>query len=84
MDKMATRKSNDLRCAREMKRNALPLQKEVIWHFEYLRSKLSKNSVKFQKSPGYNDVRVQLLDDIIGFWVKSGLPALAGLGLRQN
>ena len=37
MDKMATRKLDDLSYAREMKRNALPLQKEVIWHFEYLR-----------------------------------------------
>ena len=48
MDKMATRKLDDLSYAREMKRNALPLQKEVIWHFEYLRGKLSENSVKFQ------------------------------------
>ena len=75
MDKMATRKLYDLSYAREMKRNALRLQKEVIWHFEYLGGKLSENSVKFQKkAPGYNDVRVKLLDDIIGLWVKSGLP----------
>ena len=42
MDKMATRKLDDLSYAREMKRNALPLQKEVIWHFIYLRGKLKK------------------------------------------
>ena len=77
MDKMVTRKLNDLSYAREMKRNALPLQKEVIWHFEYWRGKLSENSVKFQKARGYNDVRAQLLDDIIGFWVKSSLPILS-------
>ena len=61
MDKMATRKLDDLSYAREMKRNALPLQKEVIWHFEYLRGKLNQKFVKFpKKAPGYNDVRVQL------------------------
>ena len=68
-----------------MKRNALPLQKEVIWHFEYLRGKLSENSVKFRKkAPGYNDVRVQLLDDIIGFWVKSGLPVLSRIRVETK
>ena len=71
MDKMATRKLNDLSYAREMRRNALTLQKEVIWHFEYLRGKLSENSVKFQKKASdYNNVGVQLLDDIIGYSVK--------------
>ena len=85
MDKMATRKLDDLSYAREMKRNALPLQKEVIWHFIYLRGKLSENSVKFQKkAPGYNDVRVQLLDDIIGLWVKSGLPVLSRIRVETK
>ena len=85
MDKMATRNLDDLSYAREIKRNAWPLQKEVIWHFEYLRGKLSKNSVKFQKkSLGYNDVRVQLLDDIIGVWVKSGLPVLGRIRVETK
>ena len=85
MNKMATRKLDDLSYAREMKTNALPLQKEVIWHFEYLRGKLSENSVKFQKkAPGYNDVRVQLLDDIIGLWVKSGLPVLSRIRVETK
>ena len=85
MDKMATRKLDDLSYAREIKRNALPLQKEVIWHFEYLRGKLSENSVKFQKkAPGYNNVTVQLLDDIIGLWVKSGLPVLSRIRVETK
>ena len=85
MDKMATRKLDDLSYVKEMKRNALPLQKEVIWHFEYLRGKLSGNSVQFQKkAPSYNDVRVQLLDDIIGFWVRSGLPVLSRIRVETK
>ena len=63
----------------------MPLQKEVIWHFEYLRGKLSEKSVKFQKkAPGYNDVRVQLLDDIISLWVKSGLPVLSKIRIETK
>ena len=49
MDKMATRKLDHLSYAREMKRNALPLQKEVIWHFEYLRRKLSEKFCKISE-----------------------------------
>ena len=85
MYKMATRKLDELSHAREMKRNALPLQKEVVWHFEYLRGELSENSVKFEKkAPGYDDVRVQLLDDIIGLWVKSGLPVLSRIRVETK
>jgi len=61
------------------------LKRKVIWHFEYLRGKLSENSVKFQKkAPGYNDVRVQLLDDIIGLWIKSGLPVLSRIRVETK
>ena len=85
MDKMATRKLDDLSYAREMKRNALPLQKEVISHFGYLRGKLSENPVKVQKkAPGHNDVGVQLLDDTIGLWVKSGLPVLSRIRVETK
>ena len=55
-----------------MKKNALPLQKKVIWHFEYLKVRLQANSVKFErKAPGYDDLRVQLLNDVISLWERS-------------
>ena len=73
-----TRKLDCLRKAKEMKRNTLPLQKEVIWHFEYLKQKLREKSIKFErKLPVYNDVKEQLLEDVISLWKKSSLPVLS-------
>ena len=73
-----TRKLDCLRKAKEMKRNTLPLQKEGIWHFEYLKQKLRENSIKFErKLPVYNDVKEQLLEDVISLWKKSSLPVLS-------
>ena len=61
-----------------MKRNTLPLQKEVIWHFEYLKQKLRENSIKFErKLPVYIDEKEQLLKDVISLWKKSSLPVLS-------
>ena len=46
-------------------------------HYEYLRDRLSKRGVKFEKKlPVFHDVKDELEDNIIRLWVKSGLPIL--------
>ena len=73
-----TKKLDCLRKAKEMKRNTLPLQKEVVWQFEYLKQKLRENSTKFvRKLTVYNHVKEQLLEDVISLWKKSSLPVLS-------
>ena len=57
-----------------MKKNALPLQKEVL---EYLMVKLQANLMKFErKAPGY--------DDVISLCEKSGLPVLSRIRVETK
>jgi len=72
---METRRPRDLDSAREMRRNMLPLNKEIIWHYDYLRTNLREVDANFQKKvPNFTDVKSLLLEDIIGIWKRASLP----------
>ena len=69
---VSIRKTDSWNKMRELKQTVLPENKEVVWHYEYLRATLSERDVKFEKKlPVFQDVKDQLVDDIIGPWVKS-------------
>ena len=62
---------------KELEKNMLPLNSNVVGHYFYLRNKLTVTNLKyFNKLPYYKDVKDQLLLDVLSIWTKASLPVL--------
>ena len=62
---------------KELEKNMLPLNSNVVGHYFYLRNQLTvTNSKYFNKLPYYKDVIDQLLLDMLSIWTKASLPVL--------
>ena len=63
---------------KELEKNMLPLNTNVVGHYFYLRNQLTVANLKyFNKLPYYKDVKDQLLLDVLSIWTKAGLPVLS-------
>ena len=63
---------------KELEKNMLPLNSNVVGHYFYLRNQLTvTNSKYFNKLPYYEDVKDQLLLDVLSIWTKASLLVLS-------
>ena len=56
--------------------NALPTNKSVVNHYQYLRKHL-KNPKFLKKLAVFTDVEQQLVNDVREIWLKAGLPVVS-------
>ena len=57
---------------KELEKNMLPLNSNVVGHHFYLRNQLTVTNLKyFNKLPYYKDVKGQLLLDLLSIWTKA-------------
>ena len=62
---------------KELEKNMLPLNSNVVGYYFYLRNQLTVTNPKyFNKLPYYKDVKDQLLLDVLSIWTKASLPVL--------
>ena len=62
---------------KELEKNMLPLNSNVVVHYFYLRNQLTvTNPTYFNKLPYYKDVKDQLLLDVLSIWTKASLSVL--------
>ena len=63
---------------KELDKNVLPLNEDVVGHCFYVRKQLTETNPKFfNKMPYFKDVKDQVLIDVVGLWTKAGLPVLS-------
>ena len=58
---------------KELEKNMLPLNSNVVGHYFYFRNQLNVTNPKL---PYYKDVKDQLLLDVLSIWTKASLPVL--------
>ena len=60
-----------LRCqGEELKKNVLPLQGDVIFHYQHLKNKLKETYANFlRKDPTFKDVKLSLAEDVAKVWI---------------
>ena len=57
---------------KELEKNMLPLNSNVVGHYFYLRNQLNVTNPKyFNKLSHYKDVKDQLLLDVLSIWTKT-------------
>ena len=62
---------------KEVEKNMLPLNSNVVRHYFYLINPLTVTNPKyFNKLPHYKDVKDQLLLVVLSIWTKASLPVL--------
>ena len=68
-----------LRCqGEELKKNVLPLQGDVIFHYQHLKNKLKETDANFlRKDPSFKDVKLSLAEDVAKVWIRASLPILS-------
>ena len=60
---------------KELEKNMLPLNSNVVGYYFYLRNQLTVTNPKyFNKLPHYKDAKNQLLLDVLSIWTKASLP----------
>ena len=66
---------------KELEKNMLPLNSNVVGHYFYLRNQLTVTNPKyFNKLSYHKDVKDQLLLDVLSIWTKAPFPVLANRG----
>ena len=70
---------------KELERNMLPLNSNVVGHHFYLRNQLTITNPKyFNILSYYKDVKDQLLLDMLSIWTKASLPVLRKQRIEAN
>ena len=63
---------------KELEKNMLPVNSNVVGHYFYLRNQLTVTNPKyFNKLPYYKDGKDKLLLDVLSLWTKASLPVLS-------
>ena len=62
----------------KLERYKLPLNIDVINHYFYLRKSYSECKQEFlNKMPGFNDLRNEIVNDVISIWQAASLPIIS-------
>ena len=62
----------------KLKDNVLPLNIEIVGHYYYLKKTVQDWNVKFmKKSPGFRDVKDNLMRDVVALWDKGCVPIIS-------
>ena len=70
---------------KELEKNILPFNFNVVGHNFYLRNQLTVTNPKyFNKLPYYKNVKNQLLLDVLSIWTKASLPVLRKLRVEAK
>ena len=58
--------------------NVLPINSDVLNHYEHLRNKLKETDSRFLKTlPGFLDVKQELVSDVVNIWFMAGLHVIS-------
>ena len=74
----AARLSEKYIIAAKLRENVLLTNEEVLEHYYFKRSFLQQTSAKFiTKCPEFNDLKYEVVTDVVTLWIKSSLPTLS-------
>ena len=69
----------------ELKKNVLPLKRNVLLHYQYLKCRLKETGANFRrKDVEFKDVKGWFTDNVAKVWISATLPILSHIRIETK